>query len=180
MDQLENQCCFWDNSPKPIIPMPECPKTVPDYREELDKDGNKYLKQIGVINFYDKIQEARESVELSNLIEMYRPKVDEFDLTKMEEAIADFTNMPDNLIDVENIILNAKDIWNGSPIEIKNLFNNNFNTFLAGAQNGTLESFVKQKREVKLPEQLKVEETRPSEEEIQHAQEILKGVNLNG
>jgi len=180
MEQLENQCCFWDNCPKPIIPMPECSKFETEYREELDKDGNKYLKKIGKINVYDKIQEAREGVELSNLIEMYRPKIDEFDLTKMEESIADFTNMPDSLIDVENIILKAKDLWNGSPLEIKNLFNNNFNTFLAGAQNGTLESFVKQKREAFSSENIKVEEVHPTEEEIQHAQEILKGVNLNG
>ena len=141
MDILENQVCFWDNSPKPIIPMPQCSKFEPEYREELDKDGNKYLKKIGQINFYDKIQEARDSVELSNLIQMYLPKVDEFDLTKIEETIEDFTYLPDNLIDVENIILKAREVFDTSPIEIKNLFNNNFHSFLAGSQNGTLESY---------------------------------------
>ena len=119
----------------------------PIFEEKTDKEGHTELKQVDTKNIYELIQEAREGVELSQLIEKYRPKIDEFDLTKMEESIQDLSEMPDNLIDAYNLINQTKKTFEEMPSSIKNEFNNNYLAFIAGSANGTLESVIKKHKD---------------------------------
>lgn len=171
---------YTESERKPIIPMPACSKYETEYKEIVDKEGNLELKEVGKINIYDKIQEARASVELKELLAKYQPEINENDLTKIEEITADFTNLPENLIEVTNILNNARSVFDQAPVEIKQAFNNNFNEFLAGSQNGTLKSLIEKNKKGQLQGQMTIEETTmPTEEEIEKAKALLKGVNLN-
>lgn len=140
---------FYSESNRPkTIPMPKTNKYEPEYKEVLNKNGKKELKEVGKINVYEKIQEARAGSALDEITKKYLIKINDMDLTKLEEAVTDLTNVPTNLIETMNVINNAKEIYESAPAELKNRFNNNFTEFIAGAQNGTLESLLK-KKEIK-------------------------------
>lgn len=160
--------------------MPETNKLEPEYKEIINKNGKKELKETGKINVYEKIQEAREGTALEELTKKYLIKINDMDLTKIEDTVTDLTNMPTNLIETMNIINSAREVYDNSPAELRNKFNNNFTEFLAGAQNGTLESLLKQK-EVK--EAIK-EQNKSLQDEIeatrQKLEELQKGEKING
>ncbi|UPW36499.1 internal scaffolding protein [Peromfec virus RodF8_36] len=136
---------YSESNTPPRMFQPETSRTEPDYEERLDKDGKKYLKKVGETDVYEKIQEARSGTELAQLIENFKIKINENDLTKVEETIIDVTNIPTNMIDALNVVEQAKTTFNTAPKEIRETFNNNFTEFLAGAQNGTLKSLLTKK-----------------------------------
>lgn len=137
---------FYSESNKPkTIATPCGSKFEPEYEEVINnKTGKTELKKTGETNVYDKIQESKESALLENIIKKYKIDINENNLTKIEETINDLTNLPDNLIDNLNIINQAKQTFEQSPQEVKQFFNNNFNEFLAGSENGTLNSLIKE------------------------------------
>lgn len=138
---------FYSESNKPTrVAMPKCPKYQPEYEEFIDpKTGNEYLKETGKTNTYERIQEAKDGALLKNIIERYNFKIDETRLDKIENTINDFTGIPDNIIESLNIVNQARTTFDEMPKDIKNMFNNNFNEFLIGAQNGTLKSILDKK-----------------------------------
>lgn len=137
---------FYSETNKPkTIPMPKCSEYQEVYQEVLDKEGKTKLKVIEKVNVYEKIQESKDSVILANLLETYKLKVNENNLTKLDETVLDLTNLPENLSETLNLIDNAKLVFDQTPGEIKSFFNNNFSEFLQGAQNGTLTSLLNEK-----------------------------------
>lgn len=178
---------FYSESNKPkSIPHPKTSHFQAQYQERLDKDGKTFLKKIDNVDVYDKIQQAKDGVLLSNLIEKYKIKINDIDLTKLEEvAIQDFTNMPESFVGAINVIDDAKLIWQQQPKEIKAFFNNNFNEFIAGAQNGTLLSLIKANKKTNLNEKVETTSEQVVVQEVQQTQNITQeqikqeGVNLN-
>ena len=160
--------------------MPITSKFEPEYKEIINKNGKKELKETGKINVYEKIQEAREGTAIEELTKKYLVKINDMDLTKLDEAVTDLTNMPTNLIETMNVINKAREIYDNSPAELRNKFNNNFTEFIAGAQNGTLESLLK-KKEIK--EAIK-EQDKSLQDEIEQTKqklaELQKGETMNG
>ena len=152
------------------IPHPECNKLVQEYREVIDKEGKVKLEETEKINIYEKIQEAGEGIILNELIEKYAMKINQGNVMQLDELIEDFTEVPDNMIDAMNLIDKAKNIYEKQPKDIKNAFNNNFNEFIAGAENGGLKTYLEQNEQYRKEKEKINTEVKKSKNE----NEILK------
>lgn len=119
------------------------------YRIERDKKtGTRKIVEDTKINIYDKIQEGFEEVKIKNQIQKYdintqeRLKVD-------KEKIIDLTEVPENLCESMNIIANAKSIFERQSKEVKKMFNNDWQEFIAASEDGRLKNLIKQYTEPK-------------------------------
>lgn len=134
-------------------------KTAPIYEEIIEKNGKKVLKQTGETNFYEKIQEHKNSVLLSEILKRYEIQPDDITAQVIENGVVDLTKVPENAIEAYAYVENAKNIWNNVGPEMQKKFNNDFTEFLRGATNGTLEKEVKRLKN----EPLKAETTKVQE-----------------
>lgn len=142
-------------------------KTEPIYEEVIDKNGIKVLKKTGETNFYEKIQEHKNSVLLSEIIKRYEIQPDDITAEVIENGIVDLTKVPENAIEAYAYVENAKNIWNNVGPEIQKKFNNDFTNFLKGASDGTLEKEVKRlKNEPVKAEMPKVQEINQEKTEM--------------
>lgn len=179
---------FYSESNKPAtIPIPKSSEIEPEYKEVIDtKNGKTILKKIGETNVYKKIQEAADGVTLKEIINRYGIKPeDSIDAIKeaMEnENVLDYTNISNNLIDNLNKINEAKNIFDNSSKEIKQHYNNNFNEFIAAAQSGELNNYIKSKTtpaEI-LPGQIQIEEVMQPTTPKQKIEETLERSTQGG
>ena len=134
------------NRPARVI-QPATRTTEPEYKETIDtKTGKKVLKKIGEIDVYEKIQTATEGTSLKELINRYNidPSESAVKLETETGEILDYTNQPRNLMEALEITNQAKNLFENSSKEIKQKFNNNFTEFLAAANNGKLETALKE------------------------------------
>lgn len=138
-------------------------KIMPIYEEIIDKNGKKVLKHTEDTNIYEQIQEHKDSVLLSNLIEKYQLDPEELPKALVSDEVIDITSIPTNPVDAYVYIENAKNIWNKLGNKLQEQFNNDFTQFLQGAENGTLEKMIKGSKE-------EVESTQP----IENVNEIEK------
>lgn len=70
-------------------------------------------------------------------------------MRKDEGEIVDLTNMPENLVEVLNTMRNAEYLWERQSKELKAKFNNDFNQFIAGSENGKLAEILNKEIQTK-------------------------------
>lgn len=159
------------------------------YEEKIDsKTGKRKLIEKEEINIVDKIQEYAEETKISNLIAKYNADMIK-QIAMDEEKIIDLTNLPQNLAESLSIIDEAKKIWNNQSVELKQKFNNDFNQFVAGAENGQLTKILQEKLNTEITKfniesqanltQEKRETIAAQQQEILKQQEQLKGESIN-
>ena len=160
----------------------ECSKTAPIYEETINtKTLQKELKKVGETNVYEKIQESRDSTDIQKIIERYQINVDE--KLDISDEILDYTNNPTSLIEAHQMIINAENIWDKEPNVIKEKFGNNFEQYLASANNGTLKQVYeevypnKYKKQLEKVEAQKIEKVQ--EQQAQIMQNLNNGVTTN-
>lgn len=135
----------------------------PIYKERMQKDGTMKLVEIGKTNTYEKIQADKDSCDIKKIMERHNIDATMLGLTKIEEGINDLTEMPTNIIDLQNKMIEAKETFNGMSTEIKEYYGNNFNKFIKAFGNGKITEdieAIKQKNNIKttLPGKMKMEE----------------------
>lgn len=117
---------FFDNS---IISNPGNPiKKV--YKPQVNKDGSITLVHDGYVNTDEEIQSYAESVDIENVIARYL-NGDISALNKHIGQYGDFTNMPKTYAEVLQMQIDARNVFDGLPSEIKEKFNNDPNQFFA-------------------------------------------------
>lgn len=94
-----------------------------EYQEELNENGQKNLVKIGEKNIYAMIQEDAESVKIENILHAVAMG-DLAALKQREATYYDATTMPSNLMEVQNIILKARDEFYKMPLEVRKEFKN--------------------------------------------------------
>ena len=115
------------------------------YKKKINKEtGKKELVIDKTINIREKIKEYTDEVSITKTIEKYNLNPIE-SLKKQEGKIIDLTNVPENLMEMQNEILKAKEIWNGLSKKTKMDFDNNINIFLASSENGKLTNYIQEK-----------------------------------
>lgn len=125
------------------IPMPQCSKIQPTFELKIDKEtGKKELKKSGSTNIYEKIQAAKESTLIYNIIERYKQGYEEV-LTKTKGIYADITQMPTSLAEAQQRLIDAENYFNKMPLELRKEFNNSYTEFLASINNGNIEKIAK-------------------------------------
>lgn len=113
-------------------------KKMPVYKQRTNtKTGKKELYVDKEIDIYEKIQEYADEVSISKMLERYN--LNPVKVLKKEEAqIIDITNVPENLMEMQNQIEKANQIWDRLDKKTKLKFDNDVNTFLASSENGKL------------------------------------------
>ena len=95
-----------------------------EYQEEIDRDtGRKSLVLTGKKNVYELIQVDRESTKIENILQR-AALGDLAALNAREPMYIDATTMPKSLMEVQNIVLKAKQEFEKMPLEVKELFHN--------------------------------------------------------
>ena len=103
------------------------------YLWEFNEKGEKVLTLDQVIDQQAEIDSYLEETKLENIIR--RASIDP-DLAArlvpdMNGGLQDATNMPENLMELQNIMLRAEQIWDEIPKEIKLKFDNDVDKFVA-------------------------------------------------
>lgn len=103
------------------------------YLWEINKKGEKVLTLDQIIDQQAEIDSYLEETKLENIIR--RASIDP-DLAArlvpdMGGGIQDATEMPKNLMELQNIMLRAEQIWDEIPKEIKLKFDNDIDKFVA-------------------------------------------------
>lgn len=103
------------------------------YLWEINEKGEKVLTLDQIIDQQAEIDSYLEETKLENIIR--RASIDP-DLAArlmpdMGGGIQDATEMPENLMELQNIMLRAEQIWDEIPKEIKLKFDNDVDKFVA-------------------------------------------------
>ena len=103
------------------------------YLWELNEKGEKVLTLDQIIDQQAEIDSYLEETKLENIIR--RASIDP-DLAArlvpdMGGGLQDATEMPENLMELQNIMLRAEQIWDEIPKEIKLKFDNDVDKFVA-------------------------------------------------
>lgn len=109
------------------------------FQEEITEKGTG-LVAVGKTNVYDKIQEDVESTKIENVLAAVAMG-DLSVLRTQEPTYIDATSLPKNLMQAQNIVLKAKQEFEKMPSEVRELFNNNPDTYIA--EMGTEKYFEK-------------------------------------
>ena len=140
-------------------------KEIEDYEVRLNKDGIKQLvKKSTKKNIYDRIQASRDECNIYEILRRSDPAMRESLENRIIKAnltdtgeVYDITDMPTNLVQARQMLIDADNKFKTLPLEVRKEFNNNANEFLAAANNGTLQKRIdklitKTKKEVKVDE----------------------------
>lgn len=144
-------------------------ETLPQYIEDVDKNGKKILKRTTDVNIYEKIQEESDGSDVYSILEHYIKTGDISTLNKNKAIYGDFLNMPKTTIEAFNMATRAERAFNESDKSIRELFENDVNVFKKSIADGTLN----EKLAKFMPKEKEIVTQQPAP-----AQEI-KGVNLN-
>lgn len=109
------------------------------YLWEINEKGEKVLKLDQIIDQQAEIDSYLEETKLENIIR--RASIDP-DLAArlvpdIGNGVQDYTGAPENLAELQNIMLRAEQIWENMPKEIKLKYDNDVDKFVASF--GTVE-----------------------------------------
>lgn len=103
------------------------------YLWEINEKGEKVLTLDQVIDQQAEIDSYLEETKLENIIRRASidPDIAARLVPDMGRGIQDATEMPENLMELQNIMLRAEQIWDEIPKEIKLKFDNDVDKFVA-------------------------------------------------
>ena len=103
------------------------------YLWELNEKGEKVLTLDQVIDQQAEIDSYLEETKLENIIRRASidPDIAARLVPDMGNGLQDATEMPKNLMELQNIMLRAEQIWDEIPKEIKLKFDNDVDKFVA-------------------------------------------------
>lgn len=100
------------------------------YIGKRDVNGKLDLHCTGRVDQYAIIQADKESTDI-NLILSRFAEGDSTALSRMQGIYADFTGLPDSYVGMINMIENGKRAFDGLPVAMKQVFDNDFVKMLA-------------------------------------------------
>lgn len=103
------------------------------YLWEINEKGEKVLTLDQVIDQQAEIDSYLEETKLENIIRRASidPDIAARLVPNMGGGLQDATEMPENLMELQNIMLRAEQIWDEIPKEIKLKFDNDVDKFVA-------------------------------------------------
>lgn len=101
-----------------------------EYQESISKDGEKHLIISGKKNIYQMIQADLESTKIENIL--HASAMGDLQALQQREAFyVDATTYPKSLMEAQNIVLKAKAEFDTFPMEVKELFHNSSDAYIA-------------------------------------------------
>lgn len=106
-------------------------ETAPVYEYRIDKKtGKRKLQQVGETNIYEKIQASLESSKLENIIKRVTSG-DVTALAQVEGQYIDITDLPTNMIELQNIIYKAQGEFEKLDAETRKKFENSVEKYIS-------------------------------------------------
>lgn len=122
------------SSPCACIPNDPGSELQPVYERRVQEDGTLELVSVGTENIQHKIQEGVVGLTPYEILDRYARCPDPEILNQMEKSYADFTAAPRSLAELEQFRIDARNAFYALPANVRQLFNNNFNTFMQNPQ----------------------------------------------
>lgn len=130
---------FYHNNKRPTTIASEPGKKIESqYKMITNELGIEELVEVGKTNIYEKIQANKESTLINNIIERYN-NGDVQALNQRQPVYGDTTQMPKNLAEAQQMVINAERYYNSLPNEIKQKLNNSKEEFFESTTNGEFE-----------------------------------------
>lgn len=124
---------FYKRTKKPeTIPAPAGIKEKVIFGIKYEDDGSKTVVVKGMEDIYRKAQEAKESVDINNIIRRFT-NGDPFALNKVKTMYGDFTNTPKDIVSMMALINERKEAFMQLPLEVREAYNHDPEQFLADA-----------------------------------------------
>lgn len=102
------------------------------YGYRIDKKtGKKILEKTGETNIYEKIQESLEGSKLINIIKKVTISGDMTPLNVKEGQFIDISELPTNMIELQNVIFKAKGEFNKLDAETRSKFDNSVEKYVS-------------------------------------------------
>lgn len=103
---------------------------VPNYDSSIDENGVLVLKEVGKYDLYDEIQSYKESCDIKSILARFA--LGETDvLEKYQGAYLDTTKFPTTYAEFQQQLIDANNMFDSLPAEIKRKFENDPNQFFA-------------------------------------------------
>lgn len=103
----------------------------PHYRQKYDEQGHAYLVKDGETDIYEIIQSHKEECDINVLLARYADG--DMGVIHPGAVYADISNIPDNIVEMMNIINANREKFDALPVEIKELFGNSYERWAASA-----------------------------------------------
>lgn len=116
-----------------------------DYVDEVSQEKYLSFKESSTTNIYDYIQEAAKGCSVQELIERYN-RGDLMALSQRESQFLDVSDMPTDVLDLQENIDNSKKVFNDIKPEVKKLFNaDNVYDFVKNFDENKLNAYINAK-----------------------------------
>lgn len=100
------------------------------YKMQVDDDGKRELRKSGEYNLYAEIQSYKDSVSIDYILSRF-VNGDETALSRAQGIYGDFSQMPTTLAELQQRVIDAEDLFNSLPIDIKEKYNFSASEFFA-------------------------------------------------
>ena len=115
---------------------------LPQFIETIDKNGKTILKKTGDRNIREEIQEAAKGTDIYSIIDKYLETGDESLLNKRKGFFGDFTNIPQNPVDIHNMIVQAESVFEQLDKDVRAEFENDVGVFKQSILDKTFEDRI--------------------------------------
>lgn len=123
-------------------------KEVQTFKVRLTATGKKTLVKKDKINIYEKTQQDKEEADIHTIINRAKAgdvKSLEMLQTTEKGGLIDLTQVPNNLIEAKQKLIDAENTWNSLDKDLKKHFNNNLDEFIAGVNDGRVKAYLEAK-----------------------------------
>lgn len=100
------------------------------YKMHVDEDGKRELRKSGEYNLYAEIQSYKDSVSIDYILSRFM-NGDESALSRAQGIYGDFTEMPRTLAELQQRVIDAENLFNTLPLDIKEKYNFSASEFFA-------------------------------------------------
>lgn len=116
---------------RPVTPTHAGNRFEPEYQERLDKNGHPYLEQVGERDVYAEIQSHAEEGDIHAILARYA--AGDFSVMRQGGVYIDASQLPNNMVDMFNLLRDQKEKFMQLPLEIREKFGHSFEAWASTA-----------------------------------------------
>jgi hypothetical protein len=102
----------------------------PTFKMHVDENGKRELRKNGEYNLYAEIQSYKDSVSIDYILARFM-NGDDSALSRAQGIYGDFSEMPTTLAELQQRVIDAEDLFNSLPIDIRAQYNHSASEFFA-------------------------------------------------
>lgn len=102
----------------------------PTYKMHVDDDGKRELRKSGEYNLYAEIQSYKDSVSIDYILSRF-VNGDDSALSRVQGVYGDFTEMPKTMAELQQRVIDAENLFNQLPLDIRAQYNHSASEFFA-------------------------------------------------